>query len=376
MKQPKLDYNIGVCYYRLSQYARAKRAFLRAADHPPLRDLSHYNVALVESARNREDEARIWFGRVYSESDNARLKALAARRLGLEVAPERAGGSKWFGGFSTAVGYDDNIEDPSQTGVTDKGDNFAKLLLYTSGLLQGSHRNGLRLGLNGYFLRHQDVSAYDINLLQANLTKSFTVADWRNRAGVGLEQTSLGGDDYLQTVKLTMTGEMPLSASDALRLRYRYSSIASQDAAYDKLEGNRHEAELRWQRKRNSRRLRASYEYEVNDREDYQGATTFSSYSPTRHTLELRAGIEPAQAWEFDGRLAYRNSRYADANVLVGGGSVTREDDRLLAGVALSRRLSASLKVDLDYKYTDNDSNLDVYDYSRSIYSIGLSGSF
>jgi hypothetical protein len=75
-----------------------------------------------------------------------------------------------------------------------------------------------------------------------------------------------------------------------------------------------------------------------------------------------------------DGRLSWRNSRYNDADLLASGSSVTREDDRLLAGVKLKRRLTPSLKLNLGYKYTDNNSNISIHDYTRNLYSIGLSG--
>lgn len=376
MEQPKLDYNIGVCQLKLDNYARARRAFLRSAQHPPLRDLSHYNIGLAETARGNDAEAKKWFRLVYNESDSAKLRALAKRRLDDAGQADAETAKRWFAGFSIAYGYDDNIEDPVQAGAADKGDSFTKLLLYTSGLLQGTNDDGIRLGLSGYFLRYQDVSAYDLNLLQARLDKRFSAGNWRNSIGVALEQTSLGNNDYLQTAKLTLSGELPLSARDELRLRYRYSSIASQDVLYDKLEGSRNEAQVRWQRKESGYRLRASYEYEVNDREDYRGATTFTSYSPVRNTFELRGDRDISANWELGGRLGYRNSRYADANVLADSSEVTRDDDRLLAGAELSRSLGGGLKGYLEYKYTDNDSNIDAYDYTRNLYSIGLAGSF
>jgi tetratricopeptide (TPR) repeat protein len=36
LKRPALDYNLGVSYYKLKDYNRARDAFLRAASHPSL----------------------------------------------------------------------------------------------------------------------------------------------------------------------------------------------------------------------------------------------------------------------------------------------------------------------------------------------------
>lgn len=377
MKEPKLYFNMGVCHYKLEQYSQAKSAFLRAAAFPSLRDLSYYNVGLVEQAQGGDAQAKKWFQQVYDNTHDDKLKRLAAAKLGRRTgASSTAEAKKWFAGYSLSVGYDDNIEDPALNGASGKGDNFANAMLYAGGVLQGSYNEGVRLMATGYLQKYQDVTIYDLSMLQLKLDKSFVIGSWKNVVGVGVEQMTLGSNDYLRTAKLRLSGEKKLSATDALRLRYRYSDIASLDTLYDKLEGSRHEAEIRWRRKLSNKRFQASYEYEVNDRKDYTGATTFSSYSPTRHTIELRTRLEPAPRWQLKGRFAYRNSTYADANILTGGAQVKREDDQGMVAVGVARKLGKTLKVNLDYKYTDNSSNISAYTYTRNIYSVGLSGSF
>lgn len=376
MKEPKLYFNMGVCHYKLGQYRQARSAFLRSASSSSLRDLSHYNIGLVEQAEGKDTQAQRWFQRVYDNTQDIRLKALAGSKLGVrEGAASRSAEKNWFAGYSFNLGYDDNIEDPALNGASGKGDNFLNAMVYASGVLQGSYNEGVRLMAVGYLQKYQDVTVYDLGMLQLKLDKSFMSGPWKNAAGVGVEQMTLGTNDYLRTGKLRFLGEKALSTSDTLRLRYRYSDITSLNTAYDKLEGDRHQAEIRWQHKLPHKRFQASYEYEVNDRNDYTGTTTFSSYSPTRHTIDLRARFEPTPQWQLKGRLAYRNSRYADANILASGARVTREDDQARAAIGISRKLGRTLTLDADYKYTDNSSNIDVYTYTRNVYSVGISGS-
>lgn len=375
MKAPKLDYNIGVCQYKLGLYDQARKSFLSAARHQPMRALAHYNVGLVTQAENRPDEAKVWFRKAYDETDNRKLKRLAGRQLGLNAGPGQTASSRpWFAGFSAEVGYDDNIQDPTLGSAANKGDSYASLLLYASGQLQGDYKNGIRLGANGYFIRYQDVTAYNIGLLQFNLDKMFLLGKWQNAARLGLDRTTLGSNDYLQSAKLSLAGTRALSLRDSLRLRYRYSDITSLKAIYDKLEGTRQEAEVRWQRKLENARIRAIYEYEFNDRKDLKSTTTFTSYSPTRNTFELLASYALNARWEIKGRLSLRNSHYNDPDLLSSGRSVTRDDQRVLAGVKLKRRLTKALKLTLGYKYTDNNSNISIHDYTRNLYSIGISG--
>jgi len=380
MAAPKLDYNIALCQFRLQRYDAAREMFLKAAKYPSLRDIAHYNVGLLEQARGNETTAREWFQRVYDDTSNRKLKTLAGVKLGvLRFKPsiDASGNAIWTNGYSLSLGYDDNIEDPAApAGTTGKGDAFSAALLYSSRVQRGGMFDGLHLGLLGYLQHYQTVTAYDLNLIQFSVGQDFTTGTWNNRIGVALESTTLGGESYLQTSKWHLTGKLPLSATDELRLRYRYSSIDALLNKYDYLSGSRHEVDIRWQRQLQDLCMQAIYGYDVDQRTDFTGATTFTSYSPTRHSVELRGDLSLDADWDLGVRAVYRTSEYNDANILTGGSQIIRKDERVLLGGKVTYVLSSKLDLEFEYKYTDNNSNITRYDYSRNLYSVGLSGRF
>lgn len=376
MDEPRLSFNLALCYLKLDQYDQAREEFLNAAQHKPLAGLAWFNIGLLELKRGNREEAIVWFNLVRDSAQQAKLRALAEQKL---VQLEQTNGNElskaiWDSGYRLHLGYDDNIEDPALIGTTDKGDSFTSALAYVTWMESGA--DSWRVGAVAFIQHYNTVKIYDLDLFQLTLDKGFSSGDWHNRLGTELEATTLGGNDYLQTGKFYISGKLPLSAMDELRLRYRYSSVSAMSPTYDYLAGDRHELELRWQHQRNSLKLQAGYEYEMNDRNDYRGTTVFSSYSPNRHTIDLRADVAFAGGWQLDSRIHWRSSLYQEANILADSSTVKRADERLMLSLGTTYPLADSLDLGFEYKFTENHSNIDTYHYIRHIYTLGISGTF
>lgn len=376
MKEPRLDFNLALCYLQLNRFDQARDYFLLAAEYKPLADLARFNIGLLELRRGDPDEARRWFIEVRDTALSAKLSSLAEQRLA-QLEPSSTSQSPrviWANGYLLHFGYDDNIEDPALAGVADKGDSFASAMLYAS-RSEGSIE-GVRLGVVGFMQHYDSVRIYDLDLLQISLDKGYLLADWHNRVGAELEDTQLGGSRYLQTTKFYLSGKYFFSVMDNLLLRYRYSAISAMTVNYDYLAGERHEMEFRWQHQHGDMNLQASYEFEMNDRNDYRGTTIFSSYSPTRHTVDLRAEAAINPEWELGSRVTWRMSSYNDENILADSSHVKRNDERLMLAFEINHALSDKLKIGFEYKFTENHSNIAIYHYTRNIYTLGISGSF
>ncbi len=376
MKEPRLDFNLALCNLKLHHYDLARNYFLQSARHEPLQGLAYFNIGLLELKRGYYDEAKLWFERVRDNETKSKLGTLASLRL---VQLERPVFSeiprvKWESGYRFHLGYDDNIEDPSQIHVADKGDSFASILFYSTRDEGGD--NGFRAGLMGYMQHYSRVTSYDLDLLRITLDKGFVQNEWRNRLGIELESSTLGSSNYLLKTKMHLDGSFSLSSIDDLRLRYRFSDISALSNSYNYLAGKRHELEFRWQHKQRAIQFQTGYEFEYNERNDYTGTTIFSSYSPTRHTIDLRAETALTQDWRLGGRCNWRKSLYEDANILIDSSRVKRSDDRLALSVAIMHKLGDGLELDFEYKFTDNYSNISAYRYTRNIYSISITGTF
>lgn len=376
MDEPRLDFNLALCHLKLAQYEQARDSFERAAVHMPLQGLAYFNIGLLELDRGNREEARKWFIRVRDTANETKLRALAEQRL---VQMEQATTTetelvRWDNGYRLHIGYDDNIEDPALIGVSNKGDTFANAMAYLA--RSNGDDEGYRLAVVAFMQHYQTVSMYDLDMLQLSLDKGFVTGEWRNRVGADYEHTTLGGINYLQTTKLYLSSRFSLSNMDDLRLRYRYSDIGALKQTYDYLAGNRHEVELRWSHQGSDLHVQAGYEYELNDRNDYRGTTVFSSYSPTRHTIDLRADKQIATDWTLDTRATWRASLFNDSNILPDSSSVKRSDERLMLSLGISHALSDGLDIGFEYKFTENHSNIDIYHYRRNIYTVDLSGTF
>jgi hypothetical protein len=369
-----LHYNLGATYYKLGRYDLAAHAFMRVARHPPMAALAHYNLGLIALKTDDEAAAHKRFLQAYEETEDATLKTLAQRELARLPRPSPPA-RRWSASVSAAAGYDDNVIAPTELVPSAQGGLFSEIFATARGLLTGAPDDGLRIEASGYALRYQDLSAYDIGVVNAGVTRLRTRGKWDTEAGLKLEQSMLGDEDYLRSASATLAGVRAVRPGLALGLRYRFSYIESLNALYDPLGGTRHEfsTDGRWRFDRG--RLRLVYALEANDRDDFQDGD-FISYSPQRHGLRLIASRNLDGAWEAAAELGYRLSRYDDPETVAGAGAVAREDDRYQAALRLLRPLGEHWQFNIEYNYTYNVSTISDYDYQRNFYLLGLTGFF
>jgi tetratricopeptide (TPR) repeat protein len=366
LERPALYYNLGVTYYRLSRWQAAEEAFLKTAETTAMAPLAYYNLGLVSRKQQDYPGAAHWFERCLASSQDEKLSALA--RHALAGLPAQT--TNWSTLLSVGLGYDDNVtlESDSLVAVSNTSDGFAEVFGFTQGLLSGSRENGwlLKGSLFGDFYFDQtDYSLTDMNL---GLYKTFPFSAWDNEAGAYLSYATLGGDSYTQSANLSWNSRREISDQLSLRLRLRLRQIWSLDSLADAIEGSSsdYRVEGLW-RFTSASRLRGYYELELNDREDSETATTFSSLSPTRHTLYADYRFPLTSDWEMKLAGSYRFSRYNDENLESDGEVITREDDRFKAAVELNRWFGKRSQLLLEYSYTDNSSNIDRYSYDRSV---------
>ena len=81
MSGPAVQFNIGVCAYRVGNWSRAESAFRETARTPAMAALAHYNLGLVALADRKNDEAARWFALAEREAGDEGLQALATQQL-------------------------------------------------------------------------------------------------------------------------------------------------------------------------------------------------------------------------------------------------------------------------------------------------------
>lgn len=118
--------------------------------------------------------------------------------------------------------------------------------------------------------------------------------------------------------------------------------------------------------------LHGIYQLELNDRNGWETGSTFSSLSPTRNTFRLEYLHQLDESWNMVVSGSYRNSHYSEENLEADGEVVRRRDDRLRGYLEFSRTLSKHAGISLEYTYTNNQSNIDRYDYDQNIISANV----
>ena len=91
--------------------------------------------------------------------------------------------------------------------------------------------------------------------------------------------------------------------------------------------------------------------------------------SPTRNRLWFRYRYSASPEWAADVQLSLRSSSYDDL-------AVARDEDLTDIALGYIRRFSRGWQVNGRYRWSDNDSDVDIFSYSRSRLTVGLTKTF
>ncbi len=279
----------------------------------------------------------------------------------------------WSGILSATVGNDDNVTLGTDSNIlsSNEKDNFLDVLATAGRYLKGNKEDGIRFSSTLYNREYDTEDSFNFFLIGGGLAYHKKMGDWYGRFGAKYNYLEFGGDPYETVLSLTAEGRRKLNKNMELRLRYRYSDISAESRRFNNLEGDRHQARVEMRFKQGTNRYRLSYELQTNDRADRSTATSFTSSSPVRHTFRANAKIPLNAKWGTEFDLRYRDSRYKDDNLALGV-STRRDDERFRAKAELNYQLNKKADIYMDYTYTDNDSNVDVFDYQRNVVSVGV----
>ena len=372
MDSASLDYNLGATYYRLGQYRRARQAFGRLLDDPANAPLAHYNLGLVARQRGETALARRHFRTAYRTAEDDKIRRLASDALGRQG--EAPAADRLSGIVSVAGGYDNNVAlTPDETiFASDNDDFFLEALAGGSYQLTGTRSAGWQLKGSLLHLDYAESDTFDQSFLRLGPEWDTPAGAWAVDLAAYGDLVYLAGELFERIATAEVDALRPLGSGHALRLRYRLSRVDGR-GDYDYLSGLRHRADAQWHYTAGRHRLRLAYQLAYNDRRDWRSGDDFTSYSPTRHAFRADARRELGGPWQAEVGAGYRISRYHDANVENATVVGTREDTRYRAEAALDRRLPWwGLHAFAEYRFTRNDSNLETYDYTAHVLTLGL----
>lgn len=379
---PALAYNLGVVNFKLDRWDEAAEAFRTLIADPRWRPLAHYNLGLIEERRGSAAEAQYHFQQAHALAADARLKALAARKLPRQEAARRQQEPKagWQGIFSVAGGHDDNVllaDDPLIDAASDQADQFGEVIAAARRPL-GSATSGLALDLSAYYRYHLDLDEFDFGTLAAAFTWRRPLGSWQFSTGLKGDLQFSGGESYANV--LTHRLQLDRGAGTLVWRARNDLSYLSGGSDFDFVTGWRNRTQLQISNQLPHGQIQLGYELELNDRDDFESGSEFASYSPTAHGPYAGAVVDLARRLILDVRGSYRISSYRDDNrFLDDAGNLVeaaRDQDVLSVRVRLDYQFTERWSLWSQYQHTGSDSSLPRYEYTSNGFLIGLETTF
>lgn len=359
---PAVHYNIAVCQYELGRYSQAEATFRSIAEsYPRMRALAEYNVGLTLLRQDRDEAAIEHFRYARDNSDNdkiARFAAIALRRLNPSGAPDRVQGVSWAGVFDLALGYDENValidEATIPTGRT-ADSSFVELFSVFSGPLSAAP--GFRFDGSLYAVNYDDASEYNQTALRFGAFYHWRRNDWQYEIGPYVNRSTLDGEGFEQRLGASLLLRRLVGSNGRVGFRLAHDKVDEISSQFAFVSGSREQLTFSWDKFGSSGRVTLEYQLEENDRLD-------PSVSPTRHRLMLRYRHSINPDLRLDTSITRRNSAYGDV--------LERDEDLSEVSLGFVRSLRSGWELRGTYLWSDNESTVSQFSYSRSRATFGI----
>jgi hypothetical protein len=356
-----VNYNLGVCQYRVGKYSEAVQTFARLRERfPSFAAIAEYNRGLALLALGDRDSAREAFTYARNVGDEP-LQGLAASALAT-IAPAATPRASWLGYLDFGAGHDDNValvDELSLPATISPESSFNELIGYASRRTTGPVP--MRLDFSGYFVDYADAPQFSQNSLRVDVAFQWG-RDWRVELGPHLSQSWLDGDGFERALGLALRATRPITEHLAFDLRFVYDDLEAPDSRFAYTAGTRERLRLGIDNRGDRYRVRFGYEIESNDRAS-------DNVSPRRDRLVLNLQRRVGDRWSIEGVLAHRRSDYDRL--------LTRREETLKEVVGAARRsLAKGWLLSAEYRLTDNDSTVVDYSYRSHRYGIAVGKSF
>lgn len=383
MKSDKLKYNLGATYYKLGDYRQSRQYFQQLVGNPEWGALAQYNLGLLAEAEGDDRAAEQRYADAYDAASSPNVRRLAVNKL-RQYRPVQGMSTedkKWRGLLSASVGYNDNANlapDTIQNNIGEEGDAFTELLGVGSYYLKGDYSDGYRLDIGGYSRLYLDESDFNYSALFAGISRDKQWNQWHTQMGLRFNTSLIDDDYYASRGTFRLIGDRELGKID-LRLRNDLSIIEA-DSNFDYVSGFSNRSTIEISRNINRSEFSAGYSFEYNDRDDLRRGNEFFSYSPYRNDFFAEVEYQLAPKWIVELRGEYQKSLYQDDNrEIAADGTVQqdeRDDDRITLSLRGDYEFARDLTAFAEYRYIDNSSNFERYEYDSNEIMIGIQKRF
>lgn len=410
-KEPLVYYFQGLTYNKLGAYDKAAPVLTQAMElSPELSPEGHYQRGIAHYGRGIYEEAKAEFEAAIAADPDSEL-AQSARwylqqvsgpgtrpiipepRGPVPTPPTPVSPKRWDLNFSISAQYDSNVvllplgtQPPGGASGISRKDDY-RTVLFGRGEYRFLQSDAWTIG-SGYGLYqsfHRTLSAFDV---QNHTPYLYVQHRW------GRLQTRL---DYI--FDYINVGREPFLVAHAIRPVFTvregnrwftqlYAGYQNKDFKDDRFALNSTRDGKNWlfgitqfyHFADNAGVARIGY---IFDTDRTGGGSPSVALAPSNADWayighRLTTGVTFPPVWAVIPGLTfdYYRQNYDNPNSFSPGGRTVRKDDIYIVTASLTRNLTSSIAVSLQYSYTRDKANISLFDYERSVYALTLSGSF
>jgi tetratricopeptide (TPR) repeat protein len=395
-KNPLIFFYQGVVSHELKSFDQSSALFSRAMVLSPdltptvryYTGMAYYERGLLDQAQS-ELEAAIASGG--PESELARTaRAILQQRTAVPKDPKQ-----WDLNLSVSGQYDTNVvllplgvQPPGGTTGISQKDDF-RMTLYARGEYRPIQTSLWTAGVTYGFYQsfHQKLAAFDI---QDHAPSVFVQRQFGNvtaRLQYAFDYVRVGQDPFLLTHAVQPIITLAESNSLFTQFQMRYQIKNFQD---DRFAGNSFRDGNNWLAgitqyvyfADGTGHIRFGYAFDT----DRTGGGSPSAATPgvqshadwAYKAHRLSVGLSVPEFWTLRPTFAFDYYRldYDNPNSFSPNGTIRRRDSVMFFTASIGRRLTDWLSITADYNYTRDQSNLQVFDYNRSVFSLTLNSRF
>jgi tetratricopeptide (TPR) repeat protein len=370
-----LTYNLGVIYFKLGRFEQARETFEKLI---PTRQtaLAYYNIGLVELALKNEPAAEIAFRQVLASEPEENLRTLALAQLD-RMKPEPTpptDGKSWVALVSAGAGYQSNVALFPSDAPESIDSEFLETIAAASGYLVGSARSGLKANVNLYSRHYPSAHRFDLQV--AKLSGLWVERTRLGDLGLGVGSSIIWRDQKQREQHTNLFTTLTLAACPGKSARCALELDATKidpETPFEAYQGYRYRAEMDYRRKLGTWTTGLRYQLEHNDRQNLETTGEYYDLSPVRHELRgtLRYPLSPSLTLKTEASVRFsRYSRPHRIDTASGTLNDTRKDVRGSVSVGGVYQFTQRLNLALEVNHTDNQSNINRYEYDRQTASL------
>jgi len=394
---PLVYYYQGLVYHQMSAFEQSPARFLRATTlSPDLTSSAHYYSGIAYFQRGLLDQAKVEFEAAIASGEPESELARSAREFLEQVkgaAPKAP--KRWDLSFTASEQYDTNVvllplgtQPPGgATGISRKND------YRTAFFARGEFRpiqtetwtTGVSYGIYQSF--HRTLSGFDVEDHTPSLFVQRQIGSVQARLQYVFEYVKVGRSPYLIAHAFQPIFTFSEGNNKFTQFQFRYQN---KDFQHGRFLFNSVRDGKNWLAgvtqyvffADNTGYLRVGYTYDT-DRTGggspftaTPGDQTNADWAYKAHRLSAGLGLPPLLTVNLNLAFDYYRQEYDNPNSFSPAGATRRKDNIFFFTGTLSRNISDSLSLVLEYNYTRDQANIPVFDYNRSVYSLTLSGRF